>query len=98
MPDWVIRVTGQTDIGEVKATGTFLVFVIETIGVTAAELDAGDTTRDAVRTLQSIGVLFAKGGLWLMILNPIWLIGLVIVVVVLRRRRVIRVPRRSPNE
>jgi hypothetical protein len=93
-----LTVTGQTDVGEVKATGAFLVFVRETIGVAAAELDAGDTTRDAVRTLQSIGVFFAKGGLWLVIFSPIWLIGLVILVVVIKRRRVGGRPLRSPNE
>jgi len=93
-----LTVTGQTEVGEVKATGAFLVFVRETIGVAAAELDTRDTTRDAVRTLQSIGVFFAKIGLWLGIFSPIWLIGLVIIVVVIRRRRVNRVPLRNPNE
>ena len=93
-----LTVTGQTDVGEVKATGAFLVFVRETIGVAAAELDAGDTTRDAVRTLQSVGVFFAKGGLWLVILSPAWLIGLAVIFVVIKRRKVIRLPLRSPKE
>jgi hypothetical protein len=93
-----LTVTGRTDVGEVKATGAFLVFVRETIGVAAAELDAGDTTRDAVRTLQSVGVFFAKGGLWLVILSPAWLIGLAVIFVVIKRRKVIRLPLRSPKE
>ncbi|MDA0597545.1 MAG: DUF4349 domain-containing protein [Chloroflexi bacterium] len=93
-----LTVTGQTDVGEVKATGAFLVFVRETIGVAAAELDAGDTTRDAVRTLQSVGVFFAKAGLWLVILSPAWLIGLAVIFVVIKRRKVIRLPLRSPKE
>ena len=93
-----LTVTGQTDVGEVKATGAFLVFVRETIGVAAAELDAGYTTRDAVRTLQSVGVFFAKAGLWLVILSPAWLIGLAVIFVVIKRRKVIRLPLRSPKE
>jgi hypothetical protein len=60
--------------------------------VAAAELDAGDTTRDAVRTLQSVGVFLAKAGLWLLILSPAWLIGGAVLFVLLRRRRVIRIP------
>jgi len=90
----VLTVTGQTDVGEVEARGEFYVFVRETIGVSAAELDAGDTTRDAVRTLQSVGVFLAKGGLWLLILSPAWLIGGAVLFVLLRRRNAIRIPRR----
>lgn len=89
-----LTVTGQTDVGEVEASGAFLVFVRETIGVKASELDAGNTTRDAVRTLQSVGVFIAKGGLWLLILSPAWLIGGAVLFVLLRRRSAIRIPRR----
>lgn len=89
----VLTVTGQTEVGEVEARGEFLVYVRETIGVAAAELDAGNTTRDAVRTLQSVGVFLAKAGLWLLILSPAWLIGLGVLFVLLKRRSAIRVPR-----
>jgi hypothetical protein len=91
----VLTVTGQTEVGEVEATGELLVFVRETIGVAAAELDAGNTTRDAVRTLQSVGVFLAKAGLWLAILSPAWLIGGAVVFVLVRRRNSIRIPRRN---
>jgi hypothetical protein len=91
----ILTVTGQTEVGEVEATGELLVFVRETIGVAAAELDAGNTTRDAVRTLQSVGVFLAKAGLWLAILSPAWLIGGAVVFVLIRRRNAIRVPRRN---
>jgi hypothetical protein len=91
----VLTVTGQTEVGEVEATGELLVFVRETIGVAAAELDAGNTTRDAVRTLQSVGVFLAKAGLWLAILSPAWLIGGAVVFVLIRRRNAIRIPRRN---
>jgi len=91
----VLTVTGQTKVGEVEATGELLVFVRETIGVAAAELDAGNTTRDAVRTLQSVGVFLAKAGLWLAILSPAWLIGGAVVFVLVRRRNAIRIPRRN---
>ncbi len=90
----VLTVTGQTEVGEVEATGEFAVWVRETIGVAASELDASNTTRDAVRTLQSVGVFLAKAGLWLLILSPAWLIGGAVLFVLLRRRNVIRIPRR----
>lgn len=91
----VLTVTGQTEVGEVEARGEFYVFVRETIGVAAAELDAGSTTRDAVRTLQSAGVFVAKAGLWLVILSPAWLIGLAVLFVLLKRRSIVRIPRRG---
>ena len=90
-----LTITGQTDVGEVEVSGSLLVFVRETIGVAAAELDAGSTVRDAGRTLQSVGVFLAQGGLWLLILSPAWLIGGVIVFVLVRRRKAIRLSRRS---
>jgi hypothetical protein len=40
-------------------------------------------------------VFLAQGGLWLLILSPAWLIGGVIVFVLVRRRKAIRLPRRS---
>jgi hypothetical protein len=43
-------------------------------------------------------VFFAKGGLWLVILSPAWLIGLAVIFVVIKRRKVIRLPLRSPKE
>ncbi|NQW20104.1 MAG: DUF4349 domain-containing protein [Chloroflexi bacterium] len=87
----VLTVTGQTDVGEAEVKGEVLVFVRETIGVAASELDAGNTTRDAVRTLQSVGVFLAKAGLWLLILSPAWLIGGAVLFVVLKRRSAVRV-------
>jgi hypothetical protein len=90
-----LTVTGQTEVGEVEVSASLLVFVRETIGVKASELDAGSTTRDAVRTLQSVGVFLAKAGLWLLILSPAWLIGGAVLFVLLRRRSVIRIPRRG---
>jgi hypothetical protein len=91
----ILTVTGQTEVGEVEATDEVLVFVQETIGVAAADLDAGSTTRDAVRTLQSVGVFLAKAGLWLLILSPAWLIGGGLLFVVMKRRNAIRIPRRG---
>ncbi|MDP6667146.1 MAG: DUF4349 domain-containing protein, partial [Dehalococcoidia bacterium] len=85
-----LTITGQTEVGEVEAIGEFLVFVRETIGVAAADLDAGNTTRDAVRTLQSVGVFLAKAGLWLLILSPAWIVGCAILFVLVRRRRPVR--------
>ena len=92
-----LTITGQTDVGEVEVSGSLFVFVRETIGVAAAELDAGSTVRDAGRTLQSVGVFLAQGGLWLLILSPAWLVGGVIVFVLIRRRKAIRLPRRSTD-
>jgi len=90
----ILTVTGQTDVGEVEAIDEVLVFVQETIGVAAAELDAGSTTRDAVRTLQAVGVFLAKAGLWALILSPAWLIGGAVLFILLRRRNALRIPRR----
>ena len=85
-----LTVNGQTEVGEVEVSSEVLVFVRETIGVKAADLDAGNTTRDAVRTLQSVGVFLAKGGLWLAILSPAWLIVGAAAFLVIRRRRALR--------
>jgi hypothetical protein len=90
----VLTVTGQTEVGEVEATGELAVWVRETIGVAAAELDAGNTTRDAVRTLQSVGVFLAKAGLWLLILSPAWLVAGAVLFVLLKRRNAVRIPLR----
>lgn len=90
-----LTVTGNTEVGEVEETGEFLVYVRENIGVAAADLDAGSTTRDAVRTLQSVGVFFARAALWLAILSPAWLIGGAILFVLLKRRSIIRIPKRN---
>ncbi len=92
-----LTVTGQTEVGEVEVTGEFLVFVRETIGVAASELDAGSTVRDAARTLQSVGVFLARAGLWLLILSPAWIVGGVVVFVLLKRRSVIRIPKRRAD-
>lgn len=92
-----LTVTGQTEVGEVEATGEFLVLVRETIGVAATELDAGSTARDAVRTLQSVGVFLAQAGLWLLILSPAWIVGGIVLFVLLKRRSVIRIPRRKAD-
>ena len=91
----ILTVTGQTDVGEVKATGQAYVFVRETIGVAAAELDVGSTLRDAGRTLQSVGVFLAQAGLWLLILSPAWLVFGGVVFVVVRRKGSFRIPRRG---
>jgi hypothetical protein len=92
----VLTITGQTDVGEVEAVGQAYIFVRETIGVSAAELDAGSTVRDAGRTLQSVGVFLAQAGLWLLILSPAWLVvGGVVFVVVRRRRGSVGIPQRD---
>ncbi|MDA1279065.1 MAG: DUF4349 domain-containing protein [Chloroflexi bacterium] len=91
----VLTITGQTEVGEVKSRGEVLVFVRETIGVASADLDAGSVSRDALRTLESIGVFLATAGLWLLILSPAWLVAGAIVFVLIRRRNAIRIPRRT---
>ena len=92
----VLTITGQTDVGEVEAVGQAYIFVRETIGVAAAELDAGSTVRDAGRTLQSVGVFLAQAGLWLLILSPVWLV-VGVVVFVMKRRGGLRIPRRGSD-
>ena len=91
----ILTVPGQTEVGEVEATGKLLVFVRETIGVSAAELDVGNTIRDAVRTLHSVGVFLAKIGLWLVILSPAWLIGVSVIFLLIRRRNATGIRRRN---
>jgi hypothetical protein len=91
----ILTVTGQTEVGEVQATGELLVFVRETIGVSVAELDVGNTIRDAVRTLHLVGVFLAKIGLWLVILSPAWLIGVSVIFLLIRRRNATGIRRRN---
>ena len=86
-----LTITGQTEVGEVEATGEVWVSVRESIGVASADLDAGSTVRDAGRTLGQIGVFVLEMGLWIAILSPAWIIGLAILYFVVRRRR-IKVP------
>ena len=92
----ILTITGQTDVGEVEAVGRAYIFVRETIGVAAAELDAGSTVRDAGRTLQSVGVFLAQAGLWVLILSPVWLV-VGVLLFVMKRRGGIRIPRRSSD-
>ena len=86
-----LTITGQTEVGEVEATGEVWVSVRESIGVASADLDAGSTVRDAGRTLGQIGVFVLEMGLWIAILSPVWIVGLAVVYFVARRRR-IKVP------
>ena len=75
-----LTVSGGSEIGEIEGVATTYIFVEETVGVTAPELNAGSTIRNAGRALEAIGVISVKVLLWIAILSPAWIaVGLIIV-------------------
>jgi hypothetical protein len=77
-----LTVTGTGDTGTVKGTDSLNVFVLESTGWSAR-----DTAGGAVDVLGAAGRGLGRAGIWLGILSPFWVAGLVIASLVVWRRR-----------
>ena len=83
----VLTVAAQSDAGEVKGSGAFLVQVNEVEGFVVAGWDVGDTAKSAVRALTAVGQTLLIVVIWLGILSPVWLAVLAVVILLPRVRR-----------
>lgn len=83
----VLTVTAQSDAGEVKGSGSFLVQVNEVEGFVVAGWDVAGTARSAVRALTAVGQALLIVVIWLGILSPVWLAVLAVIILLPRLRR-----------
>ena len=82
-----LTVTGQSEAGEVEASGAINVFVNEGRGLVISGWSAGDQGKTAVRTLSGVGQAVGTVAIWLGIFSPLWIIGGVVALIVVRRER-----------
>jgi len=73
-----LRVSGKSEIGEITGEATTYIYVQETVGVSSPDLDIPSTIRSAGRALQAVGVISVNILLWLAILSPVWIVGVVL--------------------
>jgi len=82
-----LTVSGKSEIGEIKGEATTYIYVQETVGVSSPDLNISSTIRSASRALQAVGVISVNILLWLAILSPAWIIGILIVLFLRKRKR-----------
>jgi uncharacterized protein YfcZ (UPF0381/DUF406 family) len=82
-----LTVSGKSEIGEIKGEATTYIYVQETVGVSSPDLNISSTIRSASRALQAVGVISVNILLWLAILSPVWIIGILIVLFLRKRKR-----------
>jgi hypothetical protein len=80
-------VTGQSDAGEIEASGQVNIFVIESDDWVLSGWSTSDTSKAATRALSAVGAVVAIGLIFAAIFSPLWLITGAVVVVLWRRRR-----------
>ncbi len=90
-----LTVTGDSEVGEVEASGGVEVNVIEGKGWVVGGYDLRGNARDAVRLLSAVFRGAVTGAIWLVILTPLW--GALVAVVFLLNRLSKRLrPRPAP--
>jgi len=82
-----LTVSGKSEIGEITGEATTYIYVQETVGVSSPDLNISSTIRSASRALQAVGVISVNILLWLAILSPVWIIGILIVLFLRKRKR-----------
>ena len=83
-----LRVSGESEAGEVEGSASFEVFVQEAEGFVITGWSAGDNLKDAVRALSGFAQAVGTVAIWVVIFIPVWIvIGLVIYLIVRSRRR-----------
>ena len=82
-----LTVTGSSDAGEVEASGSINVGVVESSGWAIAGWSAGDTAKTSVRALSGVGQGIGSFLIYAGILSPLWLVGGAVVWFVVRRTR-----------
>ncbi len=73
-----LTVSGKSEIGEITGEATTYIYVQETVGVSSPDLNISSTIRSASRALQAVGVISVNILLWLAILSPVWIVGVVL--------------------
>ncbi|MDP7577994.1 MAG: PKD domain-containing protein, partial [SAR202 cluster bacterium] len=73
-----LTVSGKSEIGEITGEATTYIYVQETVGVSSPDLNIPSTIRSASRALQAVGVISVNILLWLAILSPVWIVGVVL--------------------
>ena len=69
----VLTVTAQSEAGEVKGTGSFFVFVMESQGLIVGGWDLAGSAKTAVRALSAVALGLSNVLIWLAIFSPVWL-------------------------
>ena len=82
-----LTVTGQSDAGEIEASGQVNIFVTESDDWVLSGWSTSDTSKAATRALSAVGAVMATGLIFAAIFSPLWLIAGAVVVVLWRRRR-----------
>ena len=77
----VLTITADSEVGEIEVASPLTVVVTEKPAWTVAGWDAGDTGRNAVRTLSAVGAGLATAAIWAGIFSPVWIIALGLVYV-----------------
>ncbi len=73
-----LTIQGETAVGSTEGTGFTRVIVEEPEGLTTGGFRPGENSRDAFRTLSSIGTGLATIGIWLGVLSPLWIVAAVV--------------------
>ena len=81
-----LTITAQSDAGIVEKSSVVRVFVDEPLGWTIGGWDGGDQIKGAVRSLSAVGLGLTTLGIWFVIFAPVWVVVIVAVVLVRRRR------------
>ena len=92
-----LTVTGDSEVGEVEASGSVDVRVIEGKGWVVGGYDVRGNSRDAVRLLSVVFKGIVTGAIWVAILSPLWG-GLILVVFLLNRLTARLRPRPAPPQ
>jgi len=82
-----LTVSGKSEIGEITGEATTYIYVQETVGVSSPDLNISSTIRSASRALQAVGVISVNILLWLAILSPAWIMGVLILLFLRKRNR-----------
>lgn len=82
-----LRITGQSDAGEVEASETINVLVTEAEAWAISGWSAGDTGKTAVRALSGVGIGLAYFFIFAGIFSPVWIIVAVLGIFLRRRAR-----------
>jgi len=73
-----LTVSGKSEIGEITGEAITYIYVQETVGISSPDLNIPSTIRSAGRALQAIGVISVNILLWLAILSPVWIVGVLL--------------------
>ena len=70
-----VTVSAMSEAGPVSASASFSVEVTESAGFLVGGWDAGNTLRDAVRTLSAVGIVLLYVLIWAVVFSPLIVLG-----------------------